>query len=58
MNVYNNDTLIGKIEEYRNDNGNKVIRINDKFIPYNKDFISKIDKTNKSIYMHNIEVFL
>ena len=56
--VYNNDNLIGKIEEYRNDNGNKVIKINDKFIPYNKDFITKIDKKNNIIYMHDIEVFL
>ncbi len=56
--IYNNEKLIGKIEEYRNDNGNKIIRINNKFIPYNKDFIQKIDKVNKRIYMHNIEVFL
>ncbi len=58
MEVYVEDKLIGKIEEYRNDNGNKVIKINDKFIPYNKDFITKIDKNNNRIYMHNIEVFL
>ena len=57
-NIYCNDKLIGKIEEYRNDNGNKVIKVNNKFIPYNKDFISKIDKKNNNIYMKNIEVFL
>ena len=57
-NVYNNGNLIGKITEYRCDNGNKVIRVNDKFIPYNKDFITKIDKENHIIYMHDIEVFL
>lgn len=58
MNVYIDDKLIGKIEEYRNDNGNKMIRLNNKFIPYNPNFISKIDKQNNIIYMHDIEVFL
>ncbi len=58
MVIYNKDKLIGKIEEYRNDNGNKVIKVNEKFIPYNKDFIDRIDKQNKIIYMHDIEVFL
>ena len=58
MEVYSDKKLIGKIEEYRCDNGNKVIKINDKFIPFNKDFITKIDKTNNIIYMHDIEVFL
>ena len=58
MSVYNNNKLIGVISEYRCDNGNKVIKVNDKFIPYHKDFITKIDKANKSIYMSGIEVFL
>ena len=56
--VYDNDNLVGRITEYRNDNGNEMIRINDKFIPYNKDFITKIDKANKKIIMHDIGVFL
>ena len=56
--VYSSDKLVGHIEEYRCDNGNKMIRLNGKFIPYNKDFINKIDKENKKIYMHDIEVFL
>ena len=55
---YNKEECIGKIEEYRCDNGNKMIRLNGKFIPYNKDFIGKIDKEKKIIYMHDIEVFL
>ena len=58
MNAYNNDKLIGKIEEYRNDNGNKIIKVSGKYIPYNKDFITKIDKKNNAIYFHGIEVFL
>ena len=58
MSVYIDDKLIGKIEEYRNDNGNKVIKLNNKFIPYNSNFVTKIDKQNNIIYMHDIEVFL
>lgn len=58
MEIYVSDKLIGKVEEYRNDNGNKMLKVNDKYIPYNKDFITKIDKANKKIYMHDIEVFL
>ena len=56
--VYVKDKLIGKIEEYRSDNGNNMIKINSKYIPYNKDFIEKIDKNKNIIYMHDIEVFL
>ena len=56
--VYSNDKLIGRISEYRCDNGNKMIRINGKFIPYNDDFIVKYDKINKRIYFKDIEVFL
>lgn len=58
MNIYCGDKIIGKVSEYRNDNGNKMIRVNNKFIPFNNNFISKIDKKNSIIYMHDIEVFL
>ena len=58
MQIYSNDKFIGKVSEYRSDNGNKMIRVNNKFIPYNNDFITKIDKKNNIIYMHDIEVFL
>lgn len=58
MDVYNNDTLVGRISEYRCDNGNKMIRLKGKLVPYNKDFIVKIDKDKHIIYMKNIEVFL
>lgn len=58
MELYNDEVFVGKIEYYRNDNGNEMLRVNDKFIPYNKNFISKIDKSNKKIYMHDIGVFL
>lgn len=58
MSVYNDNNLVGTITEYRCDNGNKMIKINNKYIPYNVDFITKIDKINKKIYMHDIGVFL
>lgn len=58
MKVYNDDSLVGNITEYREDNGNKNIRVNDKLIPFNKDFISKIDKQNREIHFHDIGVFL
>lgn len=58
MNVYNDNKYVGKITEYRSDNGNNMLRVNNKLIPYNKDFITKIDKENKIIYFHDIGVFL
>lgn len=58
MKVYNDNSLVGNITEYREDNGNKNIRVNDKLIPFNKDFISKIDKQNREIHFHDIGVFL
>lgn len=56
--VYNDNKLVGKITEYRSDNGNKLIKVNDKYIPYNDAFIEKYDKINKRIYFHDIGVFL
>lgn len=58
MTIYSGDKIIGRVSEYRNDNGNKMIRVNNKYIPFNNTFISKIDKKNSIIYMHDIEVFL
>lgn len=58
MDVYNDNKYVGGITEYRSDNGNNMLRVNNKLIPYNKDFITKIDKENKSIYFHDIGVFL
>lgn len=58
MNVYNENSLVGNITEYREDNGNKNIRVNDKLIPFNENFISKIDKQNREIHFHDIGVFL
>ena len=46
MDVYNDNKYVGRITEYRSDNGNNMLRVNNKLIPYNKDFITKIDKEN------------
>ena len=51
--IYNNES-IGLIEDYRNDNGNRLLIVNGKYIPFNMDFIEKIDKENKKIYYKNI----
>lgn len=58
MDVYSDNKYVGRITEYRSDNGNNMLRVNNKLIPYNKDFITKIDKENKSIYFHDMGVFL
>lgn len=58
MEVYSDNKLVGSLEEYRSDNGNNIVRVNGKFVPYNKDFIERIDKENRKIYFHDIGVFL
>ncbi len=50
--------VIGKIKEYQNNNGNKIVKINDIYIPYNKNFIEKIDIKNNKIYFKDIGGFL
>ena len=35
-----------------------MIKVNNKYIPYNNNFIVKYDKINKRIYFNGIEVFL
>ena len=47
-----------RLGRYTSNNTKCMLKVNDKYIPYNKDFITKIDKANKKIYMHDIEVFL
>lgn len=56
--VYNEEKLVGTISEYRCDNGNKMIRVNDKLIPYNADFIIRASRSERKIFMKNIGVFL
>lgn len=55
MQVVFNNEILGEVEEYRNDSGNKIIKVSGKYIPYNKNFIEKIDKKERKIYYKNIE---
>lgn len=55
MQVVFNNEILGEVEEYRNDSGNKIIKVSGKYIPYNNNFIEKIDKKERKIYYKNIE---
>ena len=55
MQVIFNDKILGEVEEFRNDSGNKIIKVSGKYIPYNNNFIEKIDKKERKIYYKNIE---
>ncbi len=58
MNAYYNNTCIGRISDIINNNGYKLFLINNKYIPYNKEFIEKIDIPNKKVIFKNIEGLL
>lgn len=45
---------IGNVKDIINNNGYKLILINDKYIPYNKEFISNINLEKKEIIFKNI----
>lgn len=55
MSVIVNNKLLGSITDYIDNNGNKLIVVNNKYIPYNKDLIEKIDKINRKVYYKNID---
>ena len=54
MDVYNDNKYVGRITEYRSDNGNNMLRVNNKLIPYNKYFITDLRKFVNSYLQHNI----
>ena len=56
--VYYKENNIGVIEEIINNNGYKLFKMNDKYIPYNKNFIEKIDIKNNKIILKNVEEIL
>ena len=58
MEVYSNNKFIGNITDYIDNNTNKLIMINNKYIPFNKDLINKIDKINRKIYYKDISYIL
>lgn len=55
MSVIVNDKLLGSITDYIDNNGNKLVVVNNRYIPYNKDLIEKIDKINRKVYYKNID---
>lgn len=54
MEIIFDNKSIGLVEDYRNDNGNRLIYVNNKYIPFNMDFIERVDKSNKKIYYKDI----
>lgn len=55
LNAFYDNKNIGTIKNIENNNGYKLFIINDKYIPYNKEFISIIDLNNKKIIFKNLE---
>lgn len=55
LDVYFNNNLIGKISNIEINANRKLFVINDKLIPYNDNFIDKIDLSNNKIVLKNIE---
>ena len=55
LDVYFNNSLIGKISDIEINADRKLFVINNKLIPYNDNFIDKIDLSNKKIILKNIE---
>ena len=49
------DKTIGYIEDVINNNGNRLFIINGKYIPFNENFIEKVDIDKKEIYLKNLE---
>ncbi len=52
--IYENNE-IGNIKDIINNNGYKLFLINDKYIPYNNEFISNIDLNSGVIVFKNLE---
>lgn len=58
--VYAGNELIGKVAAFENYGGDDLMKIKDlknedKYIPYRKEFIEKIDEKEKRIYINVIE---
>ena len=54
MSVMYDNNILGTISDYENNNGNEVIKVNDTYLPYNKNFIDKILVNKKIIYYKDI----
>lgn len=54
LDAYFENKLIGKVEDIFDNNGYKLFYVNDKYIPFNKEFIEKVDIKNNRIDFKNI----
>lgn len=56
VSTFYQDNMVGKLVDIINNNGYKLILLdNGKYIPYNKEFISKVDVVNKKLEFKNLE---
>lgn len=58
LNAYYNNEFIGKISDIIDNNGYKLFKLNNKYIPFNKEFIKNIDIEKKIIEFKNMEGLL
>lgn len=58
LEVIYNGNIIGKIDNIEINANKKLFVINDKLIPYNNNFIEKIDLINKTITLKNLDGLL
>lgn len=58
LSAYNSEMLIGKIKDIINNNGYKLFVINDKYIPFNENFIESISLQEGKIVFKNVEELL
>jgi len=55
LNAVYNSSSFGSVRRILNNNGYKVLLVNDKYIPYNDNFIEIVDLNNKKIVFKNLE---
>ena len=58
MNIVYNNKIYGVVNNIFDNNGNILLEIkfeNNYYIPYNSNYIEKVDLCNKTIYVNNVE---
>lgn len=55
LTAFYEEKVIGNIKDIINNNGYKLFLLNDKYIPYNNEFIDRIDLDKKAIVFKNLE---
>lgn len=58
MNAYYEGVLVGKVNDIINNNGYKLMLIDTKFVPFNKEFISSVSVTKNELILKNVEGLL